>query len=239
MASDEEVRKLKEENQRLKEELGKSQEEASNAQRAYNEIYKEATKQSSDPQRIQSIQVETLSRQLLKEHTEHLACQRELPKAQETIASLEKEVEGLKKKLDEAKTEIEGLRNNLTAEHETRLQAEKDLLVSSPGINSDWEKRQEEKLFDEDLLDLSPHSEARKKKGMQDFIELLVRLGRIKFIDVGIILDTDKDLIRKWADALAAKNLLEISDPKSPDPTFIATPHLLAALKRRKDGRGP
>ena len=149
-------------------------------------------------------------------------------KAQARITELEEE-------LASTKRELEKLRNIFrpSKEEPKKDLSEKEKAPAAPVEASKSGQRISagEILSEEEVAGLlgmeEIHEEFKKKesRSIRDFIDLIVRLQRVKVVDASILLNVDKGLMNIWVDKLGKRKLIQVENPK--DPIVVCTDGLV------------
>lgn len=225
---------------RLEELLQREELEVAKKEGLLNELYQRimiegVTDKEEIARAIGKEQYEALSYHLAKEHEKRVEIEKKLMEDEENLKVDEKKLAEEEEVLQRDGQKIKELEEELTKEHNKRIELEKQLLKDYPQPEARVES---EDIFDdfdlkdfESTLEVKPSRPSRSHVTIKDLIKLLLRINRMKAIDVSIMLNTSKENVLRLAKPLVRKGYIEIENSRSNDPTLRALRRLLE-LKR-------
>jgi len=87
----------------------------------------------------------------------------------------------------------------------------------------EWERmREEEEKRRKSLEELQRFIESGRKEGKsaRDLLRIIVKIGKLKVSDASNLLSVNKNVINQWVRTLLSKGLIDVENPKLPDPTL-------------------
>jgi len=150
----------------------------------------------------------------------------ERKKAEEAIKGKDEEISALSQEVGMWKTKYK-------TEHEARIVLEESRMsqaMSQKKVHGDG------RMFDED----APGDDSISQT--QDLVKILSRYGRVKLSEVASLLEQEPSEVMKKIRILHERKFVKIENPKSPDPTLLATKDLVKKIsdlrmKLRRRGR--
>jgi len=217
----EEIEEGKKKTKLLEKQLASSEEALARCQTELAEWHSRALDQISGEEIISIVQ---------KERVNSLSY--DLLKAQNRIAWLEAELARSQKELDEVKNILKPSRDLDQRKKDFKPEAK-------PVDDSTGQKISASEILSEDELagllgmeEIQKELKKKESKTIKDFMDLLIRLRRVKVVDASILLNVDKGLMNVWIDRLKSKNLIRVEGGR--DPILTSTDSLVKVRRMMK-----
>ncbi|MDD5112357.1 MAG: hypothetical protein PHG85_07425 [Candidatus Altiarchaeota archaeon] len=234
-----ELESAREKNKRLEQMLEKEELEVARKEGLLNELYRRmmldgVMDKEEIARAVGKEQYEALSYHLAKEHEKRMLAEKSLLTDEERLKLDERRLTEDAEMLRRESERINQLESELTFERRRRIELEKKVVEGyAPGkIDSEIEDYptlgpKDVKTIEKAQLQL----DQRRSLTSKDLFNLMLRVGRIKALDAGIVLNTGKEHIIRLARPLVKSGYIEIQGEGGKEPTLQALKKLLDMRK--------